>query len=64
MYINFHFGNNIKVGPNRDDVEVLLSHGYNGYGFEANDDMSYCVCLFSDDAVVSRRVLPSGEYRS
>ena len=52
------------VGPNRDDVEVLLSQGYNGYGFEANDDMSYCVCLFSDDAIVSRRVISSDEYRN
>ena len=27
------------------------------------DDMTYCVCLFSDDAIVSRRVISSDEYR-
>ena len=44
-------------GPSEREVSELLSAGYNGYSFMANDDMSECMCLFSDYPVLDRKVL-------
>lgn len=49
-------------GLNEEESKMVLSQGYNGYGFEANSDNSYCICLFSSEPIVSRRELSRKDF--
>lgn len=49
-------------GPSDNDVEELLSDGYNCYFFHANNDNSYCMCLWDKSPIVSRRELSKEEF--
>ena len=51
-------------GPDEDETKLILSQGYNGYGFYANEDDSYCICLLSSIPIVRRRVLTKEEYEN
>lgn len=49
-------------GLDEEESEEVLSQGYNGYEFEANSNMSNCICLLSSDPIVSRRELSKEEF--
>ena len=52
----------ILDGLDEEESEEVLSQGYNGYEFEANSNMSNCICLLSSDPIVSRRELSKEEF--
>lgn len=45
-----------------EDAQKLLDEGYNAYGFEANHNMSWCICLWDPSPIVSRRELSREEF--
>jgi len=45
------------IGLTKEDARLVIENGYNGYGFEANDDSSYCICLLDDEPIVERKDL-------
>ena len=49
-------------GPSKRACKNLTAEGYNCYYFEANDDISYCICLWDKSAIVSRRELSKEEF--
>jgi len=49
-------------GPNETQAKQLLYNGYQGYGFEANDEQSFCICLWGESPIVSRRELTREEF--
>ena len=49
-------------GPDEEGSENLMSEGYNCYFFYANNDGSYCMCLWDNTPIVSRRELSKEEY--
>ena len=49
-------------GPDKEGSENLMSEGYNCYFFYANNDGSYCMCLWDNTPIVSRRELSKEEY--
>jgi hypothetical protein len=49
-------------GLTEDEARLVIESGYNGYGFEANNDSSYCICLFDSSPIVSRRELSQEEF--
>jgi len=44
-------------GPNEEDCEELLNNGVGCYCFMANDDESYCMCLWDSSCIISKRVI-------
>lgn len=44
-------------GPDKKTAKELLKQGINSYCFYANQDSSYCMCLWSDEPIVSKRIL-------
>lgn len=51
-------------GLSKEDAKKLLAAGYNGYGFNANSDYSYCICLLNSEPIVSRRELSREEFEA
>jgi hypothetical protein len=51
-------------GLSEEDAEKVLAAGYNGYGFNANSEYSYCICLLSSEPIVSRRELSKEEFEA
>ena len=49
-------------GPDEEGSEILMSEGYNCYFFYANNDGSYCMCLWDNTPIISRRELSKEEY--
>lgn len=49
-------------GPSKRQARELLGDGYNCYYFHANDDESYCMCLWDKSPIVSRRELSREEF--
>ena len=49
-------------GLNEDEAKEVIAQGYNAYGFEANSDNSYCICLLDTTPIVSRRELTRDEF--
>ena len=49
-------------GPDEEGSENLMSEGYNCYFFYANNDGSYCMCLWDNTPIISRRELSKEEY--
>ena len=49
-------------GPNEEEIKWLIEEGYNCYFFEANNDSSYCMCLWDSSPIVSRRELPREDF--
>ena len=49
-------------GPDKEGSENLMSEGYNCYFFYANNDGSYCMCLWDNTPIISRRELSKEEY--
>lgn len=48
-------------GPDQETANELLADGINSYCFWANQDESYCMCLWSTEPIVSQRQLPMNE---
>lgn len=51
-------------GPNEDEIRELLSQGFNCYYFDANHDMSECMCLWENSAIISRKELSEEEFNA
>ena len=51
-------------GPSEELIKYALTQGFNSYYFEANSDSSYCMCLWDDTPIVSRRELSEEEYNN
>lgn len=51
-------------GLTEEEANEVLSQGYNGYEFEANQNSSDCICLFNASPIVSRRRLTDEEYNA
>ena len=49
-------------GPSEKLALEMLRRGFNCYCFEANDDSSYCMCLWDKSVIVSRRELSREEF--
>ena len=49
-------------GPNKKETKKIMSQGYNGYCFEANSNTSECLCLFTEEPIVSKRELSKDEF--
>ena len=51
-------------GPDEEAAQRALADGYNCNYFEANEDCSYCMCLWSKEPIVSRRELSREEFEA
>ena len=49
-------------GPDEDEASRLIDNGYNAYEFEANRNMSYCLCMWDRSAIINRRELSRQEF--
>ena len=49
-------------GPSEELALEMLRRGFSCYCFEANDDSSYCMCLWDKSVIVSRRELSREEF--
>ena len=58
------YGYDYIDGPDEEGCRELVADGYNCYFFEANEDCSYCICLWDKSAIVSRRELSREEFDS
>ena len=48
-------------GPTKNDCKYLLDNNINSYCFYANNDDSYCMCLWDTRPIISRRTLDKNE---
>ena len=48
-------------GPDEETAKELLGQGINSYCFWANQDSSYCMCLWSKEPIVSTKQIPLNE---
>ena len=51
-------------GPSEKLAQEMLERGYNCYCFYANDEGSYCMCLWDESAIISRRELTKEEFEA
>lgn len=49
-------------GPTKDEARQLINNGYDAYEFEANQDMSSCLCMWNKSSIISRRELSRQEF--
>ena len=49
-------------GPTKDEARQLINNGYDAYEFEANQDMSICLCMWNKSSIISRRELSRQEF--
>ena len=54
-------GTDYYDGPSEEEAKELLEQGINSYCFYANDDSSYCMCLWDETPIVSQRILDNNE---
>lgn len=48
-------------GPSKEEADALLEQGINSYCFYANQDSSYCMCLWSNEPIISQHPLEMNE---
>lgn len=48
-------------GPSEEEAQELLKQGINSYCFYANQDSSYCMCLWSEEPILSKEPLNINE---
>ena len=44
-------------GLSEPEAKEVIENGYNAYGFEANNDESYCICLLDKTPIVRRKTI-------
>lgn len=49
-------------GPDKEEMQILLSEGFNSYEFSINKDLSDCICLWSKAPIVKHRTLTKAEF--